>query len=305
MKKSLHIIVAVVGLAAISATSLAQNGRGSRDHNRRNDRNSCAPSHRDRGSNVSVAFSVGSSRGYYGARYGNSWGGNRGHHRSSWGVWAGSRSNRYFSNWDYGDWRGSSCRPAVVYTAPVVRRRPVIVERPVVIERPVYRQPVYQRTIIREVPVYRDIVAKDPATRYQPGWDAIKADNFAYARKFFTNQALLRPDDPTAKAGLAIARAAGGLDSQAESAMRRAVREGVDRARQGLPAFELEEALVALDEHYAERSDVYNDRWFMLAATRYLIGDFAGAKDAADQALSFDEGDAEARRIYDLVTHTG
>lgn len=325
MRKSVRLITTVVGLAAVSAPALAQNGRGSRDRrDDRNSRNTCPTPSRDRDSNFSFSINLGNTRGssrHYSTwgndrHWGNNsyWGSNRGFSRAGHDFWFGS-NRRYSSRRDHHrptyrpTYRDDSCRPAVVYTTPVVRERPVIVERPVVIERPVYQQPVYVqpprtqpvvRETIREVPVYREIVPQDPATRYTPGWNALIVGDSGYAREFFGDQAILRADDPTPKAGLAIARAQGGFDDQAEWAMRRAVRADITRV--DLPVYELEAQLTAIETRYAERSETYNDRWFMLAATRYLLGDHAGAKQAANQALSYDERDAEARRIYDLVT---
>lgn len=321
MKNSTRVLAALVGLAAVSTTALAQNGRG----NRGTSRNTCpTPAYRgDRGSNVGFSISIGNTRGFntwsnrgFNRGFGHHngyWGNNRGFSRAGHDFWIGSRSFNHGS-FNRG-WRQPVIhRPAVVYTAPVVRQSPVIVERPVVIERPVYQQPTFTqptytrpvvRETIREVPVYRDIVPQDPRTRYQAGWNALAAGDPGYARSYFADQAVLRPDDPTPKAGLAIARAAGGLDDQAEWAMRRAVRANLSQARADLPVYELEAQLTAIESRFAERSATYNDRWFMLAATRYLLGDTAGAKQAANQALSFDERDAEARRIYDLVTQAG
>lgn len=313
MRNSVRLITAVVGLAAVSAPALAQNGRGSRDRrDDRNSRNTCPTPSRDRDSNFSFSINLGNTRGS--SRHHNTWGSNR-----HWGNNSYWGSNRGFSRAGHDFWYGSNRRnsnhhryghrPTVVYTTPLVRERPVIVERPVVIERPVYQQPVYVqpprtqpvvRETIREVPVYREIVPQDPATRYTPGWNALIAGDSGYAREFFGDQAILRADDPTPKAGLAIARAQGGFDDQAEWAMRRAVRADITRV--DLPVYELEAQLTAIETRYAERSETYNDRWFMLAATRYLLGDLAGAKQAANLALSYDERDAEARRIYDLVT---
>jgi hypothetical protein len=314
MNRSLRVAAALVGLAAISTTTLAQRGsnRGGRD--------TCpTPTSRDRGSNIGFSISFGNTRGYHGSRFNNRyWGSNRGFSRAGHDFWIGSRGGSRYSNAHYGGHHGSYWsrsvapvihRPAVVCATPVVRapryRQPVIVERPVVVQRPVVvRQPTYE-PIVRDVPVYRDIVPADPAQRYRAGWNALRAGDLAYAREFFADQALRYPDDPTPKAGLAIARGVAGLDDQAEWAMRRAVRAGLARARTGVPGVGLEAELARLEERYTDRSYTYNDRWFLLAATRYLLGDSAGAKDAAAQAISFDERDADARRIYDLVAHTG
>lgn len=312
MKNSTRLLAALVGLAAVSTTALAQNGRSNRDR-RSNSRDTCpTPTYRgDRGSNVGFSISIGNTRGFNNRGYSHSnryWGSNRGFSRAGHDFWSGSRfgHSRVYSN----GWRQPTIhRPTVVYTTPVVRQSPVIVERPVVIERPVYQQPTYTQPVIREtireVPVYRDIVPQNPQTRYQAGWNALAAGDPGYAREFFADQSVLRPDDPTPKAGLAIARAAGGFDDQAEWAMRRAVRANLSRARADLPVYELEAQMNAIETRYADRSETYNDRWFMLAATRYLLGDTAGAKQAANQALSFNERDAEARRIYDLVSQAG
>lgn len=334
MKNSHRLLVGLIGLAAVASTGLAQNGRAANWGNNGwgngwgNNQNTCAPIVNNRGrnnSNFGVAVSFGNTRGVHGSRFNNQyWGANRGFSRAGHDFWIGN--NRAFG---HNTWHRPVVyqQPVVVYDGPAVRHRPLIVERPivverpvvieqtvierpvvdrrVVIERPVYEQPTTTQTIIRNVPAYRDIVVQDPATRYRPGWNALKVGDAGYAREFFTDQAVLRPDDATPKAGLAIARAILGQDDQAEWAMRRTVRAGIDRARDGLPGLDLETSLNGLEERYTERSRTYNDRWFMLAATRYLLGDAAGAKEAARTALSVDERDADARRLFDLASSAG
>ena len=319
MKNSHRLLLALAGTVAVATPALAQNGRSRgnttcptpvvQTHHGHSSHAYRPHSNRSRGnSNFGFSISLGNS-GHHNGHRNSHWGSSWGNHRSShWGSRSGYGS-RYSSHSRFGHsgWHGSSYRqPVVVYQQPVVRQ-PVVVERPVIIDRPVYQQPV--REVYREVPVYRDTVVetvvRDPGTRYDAGWNAMKAGDFGYAREFFADQAVRRPQDPTPKAGLAIARGGSGHDDQAEWAMRRAVRAGFDRARDGLPHYELESTLTSLEKRYDERSYAYNDRWFMLAATRYLLGDFAGSRDAANKALSFDERDADARRLYDLVASTG
>ncbi len=314
MKHSVRLLASLVGLATLSSTALAQRGFWNRD--------ACdTPVYRNN-SNVGFSISIGNTRGWHNDRY---WGSNRGFSRAGHDFWIGNRgwNNSHWRNshwntghWNSGHWNSGWRRPVVhqpvvVCPTPVVRTQPVVVQRPVVVERPVvierttvYEQPTYE-PIVRDAPTYHGITAADPAQRYRAGWNALALGDLAYAREFFTDQAIRRPDDPTPKAGLAIARAATGLDDQAEWAMRRAVRAGFARARQGVPGLDLEATLVSLEERYTTRSETYNDRWFMLAATRYLLGDSAGAKEAAGQALLVDERDGDARRLYDLVAHTG
>ena len=309
MNRSIRLATTLIGLAAISTPALAQRG-WDRGRNRGFDNTCATPAFRDRGSNIGFSISIGNTRGWHGDRY---WGANRGFSRAGHDFWIGNRT-RHYSGFGSSYWTRHRTpvvrRPVVVCPTPVVRQpvvvqRPVVIQRPVVVDRPVvFEQPTYE-PIVRDVPVYRDVIPADPAQRYRAGWNAMKAGDFAYAREFFADQSVRFPDDPTPKAGLAIARAATGHDDQVEWAMRRAVRAGFARARDGVPALDLETDLSRLEERLADRSYTYNDRWFLLAATRYLLGDSAGAKEAASQALAFDERDMDARRIYDLVAHTG
>jgi tetratricopeptide (TPR) repeat protein len=319
MKYSHRFLLALAGTVAVATPALAQHGRNRSNttcptpviqtHNSHSNRFHNNRSHGNRSnSNFGFSISLGNSGRYHNHNSGH-WGNTWGNRSSHWGSHhAGHFSHTRFghSGWGSRSYRSAYRQPVVVYQQPVVRQ-PVIVERPVVIDRPVYAQPV--REVYREVPIYRDTavesVYQDPRTRYDAGWNAVKAGDYGYAREFFNDQAVRRPEDPAPKAGLAIARAASGHDDQAEWAMRRAVRAGFARARDGLPHAQLESTLASIEKRYDERSYTYNDRWFMLSATRYLLGDFAGAKDAANRALSFDERDADARRLYDLVAHTG
>jgi len=311
MKNSQRILIGLVGLIVIAAPALAGGGRSRTHHS--SSRSSLG--HRAQ-SNYGFSLGIGnsgsyghglrsrshrspshsgySSRGYgyghsnsisrrsYNHDYGYSYGSSR--------YGRGSHSNNIFYS--------SSYEPVVVYQQPVVRQ-PVVIQRPVVIDRPVYQTP------IREVPAYTQSTGQTVQNRYAAGWGALVAGNFGYAQEYFTDRAVRQPTDPTPKAGLALARAASGLDDQAEWAMRRAVRAGFARARNGLPMYDVERTLAGLEKRYEERSNAYQDRWFMLAATRYLLGDFSGARDASSKALSYDEHDGDSKRIYDLAVLAG
>lgn len=173
----------------------------------------------------------------------------------------------------------------------VVVERPVIVERPVVVERPVY--------IERSVPIYREI-PRDAFYEHRVGWNALLEGDFALAREYFIREVARRPNDVPTRAGLAIARAASGFDDQADWAMRRAVRSGLNRAAAFFPAGELDHLLRELEDRYTERALEYNDRWFMVASLRYLQGDAPGAARAADRALDADRHDTDAERLYQI-----
>lgn len=315
MKNSQRILIGLVGLIVIAAPTLAGGGRSRTHHNS----SRASQGHRAQ-SNYGFSLSIGNSGSYPHSSRGRSYRspGHSNYSSRGYGSYGNghnnglSRRSSYTHNYGYSyghsrygrrshsnnRYYSSSYEPAVVYQQPIVRQ-PVVIQRPIVIDRPVYQTP------IREVPAYSQPAGRAVQNRYAAGWGALVAGDFGYAREYFTDQAVRQPTDPTPKAGLALARAAAGLDDQAEWAMRRAVRAGFARARDGLPMYDVERTLTSLEKRYEERSNAYSDRWFMLAATRYLLGDFSGARDASSKALSYDGLDGDSKRIYDLAVLAG
>lgn len=153
-----------------------------------------------------------------------------------------------------------------------------------------------------KVPSYRD-VPRDPYARYRVGWDALTSGNLYKAREFFSRRATSSPHDPTPKVGFALARAAAGQDDQAEWAMRRAIRYGLDDARDRLPMYDLQPVLARLAARYEDRARAYHDRWLMVAAVRYLMGEDEKAAHAADEALEYDRHDKDAQRLLALTNY--
>lgn len=272
------------------------------------------------------AFAGDSRRGHRDSRQSSSWRGDRHHHdhrvhvdrsprvRTGVSITFGTGSYYRSSSYRSYGWPGYTrshwaySRPA--YRPPVVVHRPLVVDRPVYVERPI----VYEREIVREVPVYRDVVRANPTYRQAPpdptardrtGWSALASGSWRNAREYFDRQGVLRPDDPAPKLGLALARAAAEMDDQAEWAMRRAVRSGFDRAVRTVPVYDLDRLLSSLEVVYEDRSYTSNDRWFMLAAVRYVQGNMVGAEQAAGRALELDRHDDDARRLYDLARSSG
>ncbi|MBZ0172847.1 MAG: tetratricopeptide repeat protein [Phycisphaerales bacterium] len=215
----------------------------------------------------------------------------RGYSRSysHYDRWPGFRSHRsHYSTHSYG-------LPSYRHTSRIPR---------VIVERPVVREVIREVPVVREVPVYR-AVPRDPYSQYRFGWNALAQGDLLRAREYFADQVMYRPDDPTPKAGLALARADAGQDDQADWAMRRAVRAGLKQARDRMPTYDLERTLSRLEIRYEERAYEYHDTWLMVAAVRYLKGDDDGAAFAADKAMEYDPHDEDARRIYTLARYNG
>ncbi len=150
------------------------------------------------------------------------------------------------------------------------------------------------------VPPYRD-VPRDPYARDRTGWDVLASGDLYRARAYFSDQAIARPHDPVPRVGFALARAASGQDDQAEWAMRRAIRSGLKGARDRLPMDDLQPVLARLATRYEGRARAYHDRWLMVAAVRYLMGEDEKAAHAADKALGYDRHDRDAQRLLALV----
>jgi hypothetical protein len=180
--------------------------------------------------------------------------------------------------------------PRIAVTRPVVVERPVFVGSPVAIERP----------LVVDLQVSRETEFGTSAD-FLVGWAALAEQDYAFAREYFVREASLRPNDAASRVGLAIARAASGLDEDADAAMRVAVRVGLNRSDGVVPAARLDPLLGDLERRYAERSYRHEDRWFMVAALRYIRGDTAGAARAADRALYADRHDDDAARLYRLA----
>ncbi len=152
------------------------------------------------------------------------------------------------------------------------------------------------------VPPYRE-VPRDPYARYRAGWDALASGDLYKARAYFSARATASPHDPAPKVGFALARAASGQDDQAEWAMRRAIRYGLRDARDRLPMYDLQPVLARLASRYENRARAYHDRWLMVAAVRYLMGEDEKAAHAADEALEYDRHDKDAHRLLRLTEY--
>lgn len=294
MFRTTGLIGAVLGLA-LSAGAADAGGRSFRSRC-----TSTVVEHADYGhhsSGFSFSISTSSGHGY-------------GHRQSDWFGYGGSHhghrslAHRVYSHDVY---YHRPVHTTVVVERPVCPPPAVIVERPycptpVVVERPVYIDRPVVQPVVREVPVYREI-ERDPYAEHRVGWDALFSADYQFARDYFEREVTQRPNDPVSRVGFALALAASGLDDQADWAMRRASRAGLDRARGQVPVGRLDHLLRALEQRYSERSFEYNDRWFMVASLRYVQGDTPGAGRAADEALRADPHDDDARRLYQIARY--
>lgn len=133
------------------------------------------------------------------------------------------------------------------------------------------------------------------------GWCSINKTCWQQSRDTFQGRLDRHQRDTPAWVGLALSQGTGGRDVLARRAMRKAVRQGIDRAVPGIPAGEVARPLARLEGRYTRLAARRGDHWFMVASLRTIRGDRVGAARAAELALLVNPRDAEARMLLNAA----
>ncbi len=173
----------------------------------------------------------------------------------------------------------------VVYTSPVIYTTPVVYTSPTVVV--VDPEPVYTSTYILDA-----------------GWDYLAEGEGYKALRIFQDQVLRNPNDPLARAGLAIARAMMHDDLLAAESMRAAFRIDSDDLKYMPMSESLDREILNLINQYESMKNLDpsdTDYRFMLASLSYLRHDERKAGYELACLLEYHNPGYAATHLSDLI----
>lgn len=203
--------------------------------------------------------------------------------------------------------------PRVVYVerpATVVYREPerVVVREPEpvrVVERVIERERVVAppRAVKREAPRAANTDARADRDHLDRAWGLLARERPAEAHRVFASIAERRLQDAEPRIGYALAAALRRDDGGAAWAMRRAFEFDPNNA--ALPNdYQVRMVALGVLERFEDRAARFRgdvDALFTVAALRYVMGDYAGALDALDEAAEKGDRAASSDNLRELL----